>query len=248
MERFFSGTSNLVLPVKNKSFFPPEFQEKTRLAYYASVFNSIEINASFYRMPLARTVAKWSSEVVEDFRFTFKLIKDVTHTGISEFNLSVLETFMTNIGATEKRGCLLIQLPPKFGPDLLQLELLLHELNQYKWPAAIEFRHPGWYSDAVIERLTAANVAMTLHDLKASAAPLVTTADIVYIRFHGPESGYRGSYEDDFLYEYAGYIWEWISEGKTIYAYFNNTLGAALNNLHTLNSFVTQIAHISSAS
>lgn len=239
MDHFFSGTSNLVLPVKNKSFFPPEFREKTRLAYYASVFNSIEINASFYRMPLARTIAKWSAEVCDDFRFTFKLIKDVTHTGKPEFNLLALDTFITNISATKKRGCLLIQLPPKFGPVLLQLELLLHELSLYDWSAAIEFRHPGWYNDAVLERLSAANVAMALHDLKASATPLISTATIVYIRFHGPQGGYRGSYDDDFLYEYAGYIREWISEGKTVYAYFNNTLGAAVGNLQTLNNFVT---------
>src|ERR1700753_1084502 len=116
MHNYFAGTSNLVLPVKNKSFCPPKFRDKTRLTYYASLFSSIEINASFYRMPLARTVAKWSGEVPEGFRFSFKLIKDVTHAQQGCFDLQPIPAFMQAISATEKRGCLLIQLPPKFGP------------------------------------------------------------------------------------------------------------------------------------
>lgn len=67
MKRFFSGTSNMVLPVKNRSFFPKEFLHKTRLAYYAHLFNSVEINASFYKVPLARTVAKW----IQKFQMIF---------------------------------------------------------------------------------------------------------------------------------------------------------------------------------
>jgi uncharacterized protein YecE (DUF72 family) len=62
--------------------------------------------------------------------------------------------------------------------------------------------------------------------------------DVVYVRFHGPNGGYRGSYTDDFLYEYAQYIKEWMAEGKDIYAYFNNTMGDAINNLVTLKSFL----------
>lgn len=241
MTNFFSGTSNLVLPVKNKSFFPPAFRDKTRLTYYASVFNSIEINASFYRMPVAKTVAKWSAEVGDDFRFTFKLIKDVTHCGACQFNLAPVARFMENISVTEKRGCLLVQLPPKFGLDMLQLELLIHSLTVFDWPIAIEFRHPSWYNETVFERLEAANIAMVLHDLKASATPLIPTSANVYLRFHGPEGGYRGNYADDFLYEYASYINDWINEGKTVYTYFNNTMGAAVQNLQMLNRFCRQL-------
>lgn len=239
MNNFFSGTSNLVLPVKNKTFFPPDFQNQTRLTYYASLFNSLEINVSFYRMPLARTVAKWSSEVGDNFRFTFKLIKDVTHVIKNQFDLTAVDRFMANISATDKRGCLLVQLPPKFAPDLLQLELLLSSLATCDWQVAIEFRHPGWYTDAVFDRLAMSNVAMVLHDMRASATPMVTTSErFVYLRFHGPEGGYRGSYADDVLSEYASYIQDWLDEGKTVYAYFNNTLGASVHNLLTLNEMV----------
>ncbi|HEY9534116.1 MAG TPA: DUF72 domain-containing protein [Mucilaginibacter sp.] len=241
MSYYYAGTSNLVLPVRNKSFFPPEFAGRTRLTYYASLFNSIEINASFYRMPISRTISKWETEVPDNFRFSFKLIKEVTHCGKQQFNLQPIAPFMDLIAASGKRGCLLIQLPPKFGRDDVQLDVLLQILNGCGWPIAIEFRNPGWYNDNVYRLLADSNTAMVLHDKHGSQSPLETTSDdFTYLRFHGPENGYRGSYTDDFLYEYAGYICEWLNEGKTVYAYFNNTLGAAVQNLQTLNQFVLQ--------
>lgn len=239
MAHYFSGTSNLVLPVKNKSYFPREFQNQTRLTYYASLFNSIEINASFYRMPIARTMIKWSNEVPDNFRFSFKLIKEVTHGQKQQFDSRCITSFMTAISAMPKQGCLLVQLPPKFGPDIVQLTNLLAELQLYDWPVAVEFRHPGWYDQQIFDLLTEFNAAMVLHDMRKSAAPMINTSQShTYIRFHGPEGSYRGSYLDDYLYEYAGYIHDWLAEGKDVYCYFNNTLGAAVQNLQTLNRFV----------
>lgn len=239
-ERFFSGTSNMVLPVKNKSFFPAAFQDKTRLAYYAALFNSLEVNASFYRLPRLSTVQKWESEVGNDFRFSFKLIQTVTHTIKNQFDPEPLIDFLAAI-TIEKRGCLLIQLPPKFGPEIIQLTMLLETLRDCNWPIAVEFRHPAWYTDQVFELLRKYQTVMVIHDMKASAAPMVVTTDTVYLRFHGPEGGYRGSYDEAYLNEYAGYIREWLDEGKTVYAYFNNTLGAAVQNLQTLNQLVDQV-------
>ena len=63
-------------------------------------------------------------------------------------------------------------------------------------------------------------------------------ADFIYVRFHGPTGNYRGSYSDDVLSEYAGYIMDWVDEGKIVYVYFNNTAGDAFNNLQTLNNLV----------
>lgn len=239
MERYFSGTSNLVLPVKNKTFFPPEFREKTRLTYYSSLFNSLEVNASFYRMPICRTLIKWSGEVPSDFAFSFKLIKDVTHAEKGKFRLECVQRFMQVLQSTPNRGCLLIQLPPKFRRDIPGLSALLAELSAFGWPVAVEFRNREWYDDKVFSMLSAFDCALVLHDMKKCASPMETTSSkYVYLRFHGPEGNYRGTYDDNFLYEYAQYIKDWISEGKIIFSYFNNTLGAAAQNLQTLDRFV----------
>ena len=237
---FFSGTSNVVLPVRNKTLFPAAYQDKTRLTYYASLFNSVEVNSSFYKMPLSRTIRKWADEVPDGFRFTFKLFNEVTHATKQVFNLQHLPEFLNRISTTEKQGCLLIQLPPKFSADLVQLARLLAELP-VTWHLAIEFRNPSWYTDEVHRLLNDYQAAMVIHDMPRSLAPMELTSDhVVYLRFHGPEGGYRGSYSDDFLAEYAGYINEWLDDGRTVYAYFNNTMGNAIQNLIALNRFVNK--------
>ncbi|MFA6151107.1 MAG: DUF72 domain-containing protein [Chitinophagaceae bacterium] len=59
---FYCGTSNIVLPVPNKAFYPEEYREKSRLNYYASIFNSLKVNSSFYKIPMTKTVAKWTAD------------------------------------------------------------------------------------------------------------------------------------------------------------------------------------------
>jgi len=242
--KFYSGTSNVVLPVPNKQCYPQEFQDKSRLCYYASLFNSVEANSTFYKLPLPKTVAKWATEVPANFRFTFKLWQEITHLKGQQFNPGDVSRFMNIINQVcEKKGCLLVQFPPSvvFSPVLLGN--LLHEINlsnaDHAWQVAVEFRHKSWYQDITYEMLDQHLATMVLHDLPASASPIRTgEANALYLRFHGPNGGYRGSYEDDFLHEYAQYINEWMKDGKTVYAYFNNTMGEAVQNLMTLNKFV----------
>jgi uncharacterized protein YecE (DUF72 family) len=107
------------------------------------------------------------------------------------------------------------------------------------WNVAVEFRDKGWYNDDAYHMLETYNAALVLHDIPRSATPFINTSSgFMYIRFHGPTGNYRGTYTDAFLHEYAGYIKEWLDEGKTVYTYFNNTAGDAFNNLTTLNKFV----------
>ncbi|RYF86630.1 MAG: DUF72 domain-containing protein, partial [Chitinophagaceae bacterium] len=109
---FYSGTSNIVLPIK-QSEYPPEYQGASRLTYYASLASSLEVNSSFYRIPKPATVEKWRESVPANFRFTFKVPKTVTHAKGLQFNQDELERFAETVEhAGEKKGCLLVQLPP----------------------------------------------------------------------------------------------------------------------------------------
>ncbi len=244
--QLYTGCSNVVLPVGNKTMFPPAYQNGSRLTYYASLFNSLEINSSFYKIPLPRTVDRWVAEVPEHFKFTFKLWQNFTHNkGV--FNFDDLERYMeviNHVGA--EMGSLLVQFPPSFrAENIAQLENLLSNIRQadqqQHWQTAVEFRHISWYNGQTYNLLDRYQMGMVLHDLPASAAPLVETdAYFIYLRFHGPEGGYRGSYTDDFLYEYATYISDWLNDDKTVYVYFNNTMGQAVHNLVTLNEYLMQ--------
>jgi len=242
--RFYSGTSNLVLPIK-QSEYPPEAKGASRLTYYASLHTSVEINSTFYKLPKPSTVKGWSESVPSHFRFTFKVPKAVTHAKGLQFSVDDLEVFAETIAqASDKKGCLLVQLPPSVKQDKQEeLEGILECLRSdaKDWPIAVEFRDPSWYNSAVYRVLQSFGAGMVLQDLPKSATPQVTTAeDFVYLRFHGPEGGYRGSYDDTFLTRQAKRIAAWVKEEREVYAYFNNTLGDAWGNLNTLNRMVQQ--------
>jgi len=236
--RLFAGTSGLVMAMPKRDF-PPEHQDKSRLAFYALHQNSIEINSSFYKLPQAKTVIRWATEVPNNFRFTFKLWKEITHQKNLLFRSADIDSFFRAIaGANEQKGCLLVQFPPSMQVNAFpQLHALLPLLKTYNWPVAVEFRHSSWYKDPVYAFLNSLGVAMVIQDMPKSVTPLELTSDmLVYCRFHGPSGDYKGSYSDAFLSEYAQYIREWREDGKTVYVYFNNTAGAALENLRFLKS------------
>jgi uncharacterized protein YecE (DUF72 family) len=247
MERspaFYSGTSNIVLPVK-QSEYPPEFKGASRLTYYASLHSSVEINSSFYKIPRPATVEKWTASVPAHFRFTFKLPKTVTHAKGFQFSVEELELFAETVAqAGDKKGCLLVQLPPsvKSGQQE-ELEGILECLRSDAkgWRIAVEFRDNSWYNRAVYRMLQSFGAGMVEQDMPKSATPQVAVAEeFRYLRFHGPDGTYRGSYDAAFLSRHAGRIAAWVKEGREVYVYFNNTMGDALGNLTSLNAMVAQ--------
>lgn len=233
---FFGGTSGLIVPMPRRDF-PVEFAALSRLSFYGLRENSIEINSSFYKLPRQPTIHRWVTEVPAGFRFTFKLWQEITHQKGLLFNADNLHQFMRAIELAEgNKGCLLIQFPPSLQVSALpQLAELLFLLLAYDWRIAVEFRHVSWYNDSVYDLLNTNGIAMVLHDMPKSLTPMELTADnFVYLRFHGPSGNYKGSYTDAFLSEYASYIRDWQEEKKTVYCYFNNTAGDALQNLSFL--------------
>jgi uncharacterized protein YecE (DUF72 family) len=242
---FYSGTSNLVSPLK-RAEYPKEFSGASRLTYYASLFSSVEINATFYALPKLATVERWRDSVPEDFRFTFKVPKGVTHAKDLQFSSDELELFAETVaGIGDKKGCLLVQLPPKVSREKEEeLAALLECLsdNADGWKIAVEFRHPSWYDRQVYRMMQGYGAGMVEQDLPKSATPKIQVAEkFVYLRFHGPEDRYRGSYENPVLDGYAKRIATWLKEEKEVYVYFNNTMGDALANLQTLNKMVSTV-------
>ena len=241
---FYAGLSGIELPVP-KYQFPPEFQKTSRLTYYATFFNSIEINSSFYKIPMRGTVGRWASSVPANFRFTFKLSREITHIKDLAFDVSYIKQFLDIISYVgEKKGCLLVQFPPSLQNESIgQLARLLTAIQEADpdrmWPVALEFRSRTWYTPEVYDLLQYYRATLVIHDIQHSATPLNTVlSDLIYVRFHGPTGNYRGSYAQSFLQEYTEYIEGWLREGKKVYVYFNNTAGDAFNNLKTLTGLM----------
>jgi uncharacterized protein YecE (DUF72 family) len=191
------------------------------------------------------TVARWAALVPEKFRFTFKLFREITHVKDLHFEKTHVERFFEAVSLVgQKKGCLLVQFPPGLQYDGAQLANLLNAIRMadpdQEWKIAVEFRNRVWYNEDTFELLECHRATLVMHDIPASATPMIPTPhSVIYVRFHGPTGNYRGSYTDAFLLEYSEYVREWLMEDKTVYVYFNNTAGDAFNNAHALNSFVS---------
>ncbi len=241
---FRSGTSGLVLSEPNKQYYPKEFKEKSRLTYYSSKFNSIEINSSFYKIPRCQTYHNWSAQVKEDFQFSVKLWKGITHDKKWSFQQHDFELFFSALNCLgEKKGCLLIQFPAGMPIDLNKFRTILEQVKKMdandSWRIAVEFRHHRWYGKSIFEILDEFNASLVLHDMPNSRMDkLLGKPSFVYLRFHGEKGDYRGTYNVDFLDQKAHEIKNWLNRGLDVYAYFNNTIGGAAENLKTLNEMV----------
>ena len=172
---FFSGLSGLQLNIP-KYKFPESFRQSSRLAYYASLFNSIEINSSFYRVPQKKTVSNWAISVGDHFKFTFKLWREATHHRFLAFDPEPVSKFLHSVDAVEhKSGCLLIQLPPGSGVEnfsrLEQLLQFIRSNSDVEWKLAIELRNKSWYRETTYELLDRYRAALVIHDFAKSAAP-----------------------------------------------------------------------------
>jgi uncharacterized protein YecE (DUF72 family) len=243
----YIGTSGLLLPFKNKNAYPPALEGYSRMAIYGKLFNSIEINSIFYKLPRAATVLNWADAVDDGFKFTFKLWKQITHAPALAFqDHDVTKFFQVIAGVGEKMGSILIQFPASIKFDRIErLAALLSTVqkhNDQNWSVSVEFRSPTWYVSETYALLNQYAAAMVDHDKFGQRSPHPDLlADHVYLRFHGPDGNYKGSYDQGFLYEYAGYAAEWATQGKIVYVYFNNTMGAAIQNLKTFEKYYQEL-------
>ena len=242
----YIGTSNIALPV-SKTGFPSAFREKSRLHYYSSLFNSLEVNSSFSRIPLPSTLEKWVADVPADFRFTVKLWKEITHAPQLQFIRQDVNKFMDAVKSSGvKKGCLLVQFPGSttyhYYKQLVKLlKYIAAADSEQGWRLAVEFRSATWYTSKTYRLLDSLKACMVLHDMPKSKPPEHHgKANFAYYRYHGPNGDYRGSYPDEFLQEQAVNLIRLANEGKEVYAYFNNTMGSAYDNAERLKTLLIQ--------
>ena len=238
------GTSNIVVP-GNKASFPPPYNVKSRLHYYSTFFNSIEINQSFYKLPLPATFERWAGEVGDNFRFSIKLSKDITHNKTLGADLKLVDKFWYAAERLGKKdGCILVQFPGKITLDHFNevaaiLERIGSAADGKRCRIAVEFRHKSWYCGETYELLNTHQATLVLHDMpKSRVTEDLTDAAFVYLRFHGPAGDYRGTYTNAVLKQKAADIKRWARQGKEVYVYFNNTIGTAFDDAVRLQKMV----------
>ena len=182
------GTSGYNYGEWKGSFYPADLPATRMLPYYAERFSTVEINATFYRMPTAKILTGWASATPSGFTFALKAPQRITHFGRLR-NVDDPVRFFCEVVRTlgPKLGPLLFQLPPNFPRDTARLSDLL-ALLPADLAYAFEFRHDSWFTDEVYDRLKARGAALCIADTEKGTTPLEATGDFGYLRLR--DEGY----------------------------------------------------------
>lgn len=236
------GTSGWSYDHWTDVLYRPGLPSARRLARYIEEFDTVELNASFYRWPKDSTFAGWRAQLPDGFTMSVKAHRGLTHyrrLGTPQPWIERFEQCWHTLG--DRHGVLLVQLHPEQRRDDDRLDSFLAAMPDWL-RVAVELRHPSWNDPAVyalLERRHAAYVVMSGAGLPC--IPRATT-DLVYIRMHGPdpEAMYAGSYPPDELQQWAERIAEWDGEGRDVWMYFNNDPhGHAVRNARFLKGLLS---------
>ncbi|WP_022724352.1 DUF72 domain-containing protein [Rhodopseudomonas sp. B29] len=221
--RVLIGTSGWHYASWRGPFFPDGLPLKRQLQYYASQFPTAELNGVFYRTPTPEAVRGWREQTGKDFVFAWKASKFITHwKRLSDKSANSLELLEDRLGLLgDKAGPILFQLPPQFAADEDRLQSFVGMLAS-KRRYSFEFRHPSWYSPAILRLLRKSGISLCLSDHHDAPAPWKRTADFVYVRGHGPSGRYHSHYPGKALREWAARIKGWRRQGVDVYVYFDN--------------------------
>lgn len=198
------------------------------LARYATRFNAVEINSSFYRSHQRKTYTRWAQCVPDDFRFAVKLPKTLTHVGKLQGGVELMDDFVDEIaGLGHKLGAVLVQLPPSLAFNAAVADVFFDELRQrYSGSIAFEPRHPTWFEPALDDFYRSHGISRAGADPARvpDAADPAGDARIRYWRLHGSPRMYFSAYDDARLSALATHI-RYSQDPARCWVIFDNTGG-----------------------
>ena len=217
----YIGTSGWSYEHWKENFYPQGLKSNLWLNFYSKAFSTVEVNTTFYHLPLGTTVQKWNKQVSPEFKFSIKASRYITHQKRLKDCHESLALFFHSLEALKSKvDVILFQLPPTLRFDLERLSQFLVNLHDdYRY--VFEFRHPSWFIDETYALLKKNKIALCITDLNGKLSPEVITSDITYIRLHGPHKAYQGSYGSRKLKTWKKKIENW-STTVSVYCYFDN--------------------------
>jgi len=203
-------------------FYPEEVRSEQYLKYYTKHFHTVEINNTFYNLPDKKTVREWRKAVPDQFIFSVKASRYITHMKKLKDPRKSVEKFISTVKLfKDSLGPILFQLPPRWRVNPERLETFVESLSD-DYLYTFEFRDPSWFDPRIYEILEKHNKAFCIFEIGELKSPKIVTADFVYIRLHGPDGPYRGQYKTDVLRQWAGAVSKWRKQDKDVYLYFDN--------------------------
>ncbi|MEX0426686.1 DUF72 domain-containing protein [Nocardioides sp. DS6] len=225
--------------------YPPGLATAKRRDVYVARFDTVELNASFYRWPGERPFHRWGEVLPDGFVMSVKASRWITHGrrlhDVDGAWARRLEAAMTALG--KHAGVVLLQLPGDFAPTeetRRRLRTFLASLPRWL-KVSVELRHPGWSEEQTYQILKEQGAAYVVMSGAHLPCVLRATAGFVYVRWHGPSPDhlYVGSYSEDDLRWWADRIREWRAQGRDVWGYFDNDdRGYAVRNCERLRELL----------
>ena len=204
--------------------YPADIPQRRWFEHYQSLFDTVELNSTFYRLPAPETVERWAAAAEPGFVYAVKLGAFGSHRMKLRDPASWMDKHLDRVRRLgDHLGPNLVQLPPRWKRNVERLdEFLTVAPSTMRW--AVELREPSWLHDDVFDVLCRHGAALCIHDL-LEAHPFELTTDWTYVRFHGPDAiaaPYHGLYGAARLAGYAERLGGLLDAGRDVYAYFNN--------------------------
>jgi len=199
----------------------------SHLQRYASRFDAVEINSSFYGPHRPATYTRWAASVPDDFRFSAKVPRTVTHNQRLVATEPLLDAFLSEVTCLgTKLGCLLVQLPPSLAYDSQITDSFFDAFRaRYDGALVLEARHPTWFNSEVVEQLRVHRVGQVGADPACvpEAAEPAGWPEVVYVRLHGSPDVYYSAYDEPYLDRLAERLRDYAARAREVWCIFDNT-------------------------
>lgn len=240
-ERIIIGTSGWVYDHWQGVFYPENLPQEAWFEHYAAHFQTVEINNTFYQLPEEDTFHAWREQAPEEFQYAVKANRYITHMKKLKDPEESVPDFLSRARLLEDHlGPILWQLPPNWYADPERLASFANLLPE-DMGHAVEFRDPDWFQGEIRDILEEHALSFVIFSMPGLDCPRWTTADLIYLRFHGVEDRYQGRYGEEGLKPWAARIASWLEDGHKVRAYFNNDdRGFAVQDAQLLRDLVRE--------
>ena len=241
MKKWWVGCSGFYYKHWREKFYPKGLAQRKWFEFYCQSFNTVELNVTFYRYPKLEALQGWYARSPENFRFTVKAPRLITH--YKKFNNALREARdfydLAGKGLSEKLGCVLFQLPPNLVYTEANLENILSTIDA-AFANVIEFRHESWWNEHVYQVLREMKITFCGISYPDLPDEVIRSVPIVYYRFHGVPDLYASGYTHEQMKIVAGQI-KAFRGPQDVYVYFNNDIHTeAIKNALELSAMVAQ--------
>lgn len=241
MKKWWIGCSGFYYKHWREKFYPKGLAQRKWFEFYCQSFNTVELNVTFYRYPKLEALQGWYARSPDNFRFTVKAPRLITH--YKKFHNASREARdfydLTANGLAEKLGCVLFQLPPNLICTDANLENILSIVDP-AFTNVIEFRHESWWTEQVFKTLRERKITFCSISYPSLPDQVIRSVPVMYYRFHGVPDLYASPYSKEKMKQVTDDI-KACRGVQDVYIYFNNDIYAeAIKNAGELSAMVVR--------